>query len=591
MKGRSALWVSLALILVIILNSVLSGTFGHIGIDPDDEMRLVQIRDYLSGQSWFNTDQLRLGMAGGTDMHWSRLPDIPIIILTKFFDVFTTEEAALRLAFTLWPPFSALILIGAMAKAAKFWTAAEVTQTSKTYMFTLVLLAFFAFGFYRFKPGAIDHHNVQMGLVAVAMAFALDPKARFKTHFISGAAMALSVAIGVEVYIFAAALCAYVGLTWLVKGEAFGRGAQGFGVGLAFGLFSAFVSVTAPHEYGVIHCDSLSLITIISGVSGGLGLAACAQFGSDLNRPLRFAVLCGLAIVCAVLIALQAPQCFSNPLSELPEIVDRLWLGNVKEAQPLWSTRGNPWMAIPMFVGAPLLALWLHLREHLKSREWTPHVVVTFMLIGALLLTVYQMRFYPFAYVFAILPLAAWIGRSFVAGRESENDKTFARVRYIFCLVAALPFMWALPGALFAPDNMPSKQNAKSDAKLCYSDNVMRALEALPKGLIASTSNGGHQILMGTSHRSLSGNYHRNIAGISAQIELATSVPEKAYVVLQKSGVDYVHFCRTTSETLTLIAENDEGLYAGLMRDEVPDFLTPVLSDLEDGAVSIYRVD
>ena len=41
-----------------------------IGADNDDIMRLVEVRDLLGGQSWFDMMQYRLGLADGTLMHW-----------------------------------------------------------------------------------------------------------------------------------------------------------------------------------------------------------------------------------------------------------------------------------------------------------------------------------------------------------------------------------------------------------------------------------------------------------------------------------------------------------------------------------------
>jgi len=67
------------IILATFLNNI--GVLGTIGKDIDDVIRLVQIKDYLAGQSWFDTDQYRMGLTGGTDMHWSRIPDIPVNVL------------------------------------------------------------------------------------------------------------------------------------------------------------------------------------------------------------------------------------------------------------------------------------------------------------------------------------------------------------------------------------------------------------------------------------------------------------------------------------------------------------------------------
>jgi len=67
---RPILWAAIAMVIAIFIRAFALGRFGVIGIDGDDVMRFVQVRDYLNGQSWFDTNQLRLGLAGGTDMHW-----------------------------------------------------------------------------------------------------------------------------------------------------------------------------------------------------------------------------------------------------------------------------------------------------------------------------------------------------------------------------------------------------------------------------------------------------------------------------------------------------------------------------------------
>jgi len=54
--------------------------------DPDDVMRLLEVRDWLAGQSWFDVAQHRMNLPAGLSMHWSRLLDVPlaaIIILLK----------------------------------------------------------------------------------------------------------------------------------------------------------------------------------------------------------------------------------------------------------------------------------------------------------------------------------------------------------------------------------------------------------------------------------------------------------------------------------------------------------------------------
>src|SRR3546814_4337167 len=45
--------------------------------DPDDALRLVEVRDWMAGQNWFDVTQYRINPPTGGAMHWSRLIDVP----------------------------------------------------------------------------------------------------------------------------------------------------------------------------------------------------------------------------------------------------------------------------------------------------------------------------------------------------------------------------------------------------------------------------------------------------------------------------------------------------------------------------------
>ena len=55
---------------------------------PDDALRLVQVRDLLAGQPWFDLHQYRMTPPDGTLMHWSRLVAIPIAGMILLFSLF-----------------------------------------------------------------------------------------------------------------------------------------------------------------------------------------------------------------------------------------------------------------------------------------------------------------------------------------------------------------------------------------------------------------------------------------------------------------------------------------------------------------------
>ena len=120
--GSARLWAGLlagSIFLSVVVLSVLKQQLGRPGPDGDDIMRLVQVRDVLAGQGWFDLHQYRLGPDGGTLMHWSRIPDIPILLLTSLFDLFLPSETALAWAITIWPPISLLIVMGGLALAVR----------------------------------------------------------------------------------------------------------------------------------------------------------------------------------------------------------------------------------------------------------------------------------------------------------------------------------------------------------------------------------------------------------------------------------------------------------------------------------------
>ena len=66
--------------------------------DSDDAMRLVQVRDFLNGQGWFDLTVKRLAAPEPMIMHWSRIIDVPLAALIRAFALFLTMDSAERAA-------------------------------------------------------------------------------------------------------------------------------------------------------------------------------------------------------------------------------------------------------------------------------------------------------------------------------------------------------------------------------------------------------------------------------------------------------------------------------------------------------------
>ncbi|WJH41967.1 hypothetical protein N7E02_17275 [Aliirhizobium terrae] len=191
----------------------LPNTKDYIGPDNDDVMRLVEVRDWLAGQGWFDMMQYRLGLDGGTLMHWSRFIDAPIGLLVRFFSLFLPIETAENVAATLWPLITAGPLFVALGLAGLRFGGSRVMHIA------MGLGALFIFTCGKFSPGALDHHNVQLALAMLIAAFLADREGRARDHAGAGIGAALAIAIGAETVPFVAVACFCVAARWLWQGR------------------------------------------------------------------------------------------------------------------------------------------------------------------------------------------------------------------------------------------------------------------------------------------------------------------------------------------------------------------------------------
>lgn len=577
---KPALITFLILVIIINLKAIVQGSWGEIGTDSDDVMRLIQIRDFFAGQHWFDLTQYRMGPGVGTDMHWSRIVDLPMIILIGFFDIFLPYEWAEKIGISLWPPLcSGLVIWGV-------FTGVRHLGGKFSYIFAALLLGFLLVWHYRFAPGGIDHHNLQLALIAISIGHALDPQLRPKNYIISGVALALSVGIGMEVYAFVGIITGYMTVAWLIAGDKASNATQGFGLAFAITLAAIFITMISPKNYSVIHCDAFSLITLCAGAAGGIGLMFAAKLTSDKSFLWRFGSVVVLGLICLVILAAQAPQCLANPLDSLPADVKELWLGNIQEAQPLLSGQEDVPLIIAYALGPTSIAILVALRQIFRKNKIQQYSLLAVLIAVSLALSLYQSRFHVFSGIIALFILAPWIASIF----EKENETEGTRLKYIGALALSLPYIWCFPVMLVMAAQDEDTSGNEEARKVCYSQNVFDVLSRLPEGRVVIASNGTPHVLKNTAHKTLSGNYHRNADGILSNIRIFMQGGDKSLELITAHSVDYLHVCRTTTETSEYTENNEHGLLSRLIDRDVPIFLEPIGEDLEDGAVTLYKV-
>lgn len=577
-SGTAQLWawaMAAAIFLSVVVVSLIKGRLGQPGPDGDDVMRLVQIKDLLAGQGWFDLFQYRLGPQGGTLMHWSRIPDVPILTLTALFDLFLPSETALAWAITAWPPLSLLIVLAGLALAARH------LGDGKLLVFTFIVALPVLFAHFRFLSGAIDHHNLQLGFLAVAVGASLDPLVAQRSMALSAVMLALSVAVGIELYPFVAVLCGFHALDWAIRGETVRRGTVAFGAMLAVAIAVCFFGTVPLSHWGRVYCDSLSIISFLALAIGGGGLALSAMFLSGYSLRVRLVGLVAVGAACGVVFVFQGPQCLANPLDVLAPDVREIWFNSITEARPMFAQGGGHWTFIAYAMGTSLVGLAISVRGVIRGQDIRTYLMFALLLTLGLVLMLYQVRFYVFASLLAIVPSAMWVTQVYIAGRKEGGS----RVAYLAPLVLANPALWALPPTLLVPPE------AKAEKGACLSEEMLAVLNSMPPGMILSDANVGALLLNQTAHSVMSANYHRDTDGIAASLKAFGLPPDEVPALLAENQVDYVLMCPGAAEITTFSRLRPDGFLARLSAGDVPEWLQPVAT-VSPGVSSgrLYRV-
>lgn len=545
----------------------------YVGPDNDDAMRLVEVRDFLGGQGWFDMMQYRLGLDGGTLMHWSRFIDLPIAGLILFFQLFLSPEGAEAAALTVWPLMLILPLMAFMGLAGRRVAGVEGMH------FSLILTSLFILTSRRFAPGSIDHDNVQLGLVALAVAMLADESYKPRNFAIAAVALAIQLGIGAETTPFVAVACMAVACLWAWDGAVFAPAARAFALTLTIAVSAAFFSLVPPRLYSMVTCDNLSLgfYGIIS--VGCVGLLLSALFASHLSRPWRMVVLAtNGAVVFATTVAI-APQCLHNPLADLDPMLVQLWLSKVTEAQSIFSLARTTPDALGAFYATGFLAILVCIFRMLRGERARLHAVLMAFVAVNWVIALVQVRGAEFSNLLAIPPLAlllAELRRISAADTEDIGAAFF----YVVTALISAPAVWAVGGSI-ANTGIVNSFTTAPDAKVeetanCTSKEALAPISGLQPGVIAAASNMGAPLLRFTPHRTLSGPYHRDPDGMLAELHIGLAEPQQAEALLRDAKVTLVAFCKGDPQVETLSELKPRGLYAQLSAGHVPAYLEPI---------------
>lgn len=573
------IWAGLALLLIWLNRDTI---LTRSGWDPDDQLRLVQLRDFLGGQSWFDTTQYRLYAPEGGPMHWSRLIEIPLALIVMLATPLFGPAVAEMIAGTLIPLLCyglvaymlgriALRLGGPVAGAV----AVVMTMVSPAISMQL-------------RPMRIDHHGWQLVCAALALWTLFWPVAR-KAGICMGLALAVWLHISLEGAPVTAAFFGLLGWRWAIWGESGTR--LGYTVGtfliasLALFFGTQLDGLSAPN-----YCDTISPAHIFAIVAAGAVIVP-ASFALPSNKWLRLAALGAAGTAALAILLWQAPMCAKGAFSTMDPVVRDYWYVRVNEGMPVWHQK---WTIALSLLGVPIAGAvtLLFLGRSVEADKKSDYASLAVLLVYAALLALLVFRTISVATLIAVPLLSVGIATLF--GRYRTEAKAVRRL-----VLVALMILMLMPGAFIsqaaslfsqkaAAEASTYQQPAALAAKQCESVESVSTLAGLKKANIVAPFDIGPLILLTTPHSVMASSHHRNEKGMRAHIDIYRLPPAQSHIIVKRRKVTHIVGCTEEAEMLGYVKRDPEGLWAQLAKGNTPDWLE-AMPDMGEG-LKVWRV-
>lgn len=591
-ENGAAAWKSdllLALLAALLALAVDARTgFGQLtdaGGDNDNLLRLVEVRDLLAGQGWFDLHQYRMGLEGGFVMHWSRLVDAPIAAIVLAASALTgSRPLAEDVAQVLWPALLFWSTLFFTARAARGFGGAGAVLPA-------ILVGgagYYFLGIY--DPGALDHHNVQLMLTMASLALLLEAPARRWAALLSGLCAALTLAVGMETVPYVATIGVCVSRLFVADRSGERTIARDFGLGFAGVAALVFVATIPPSAWGVAECDAFSVAQFVVAAIAGIGLATIASIESATGSwQRRLASLAVLGLVLGVVVAALSPQCLSAPYANLDPRLKELWLDHIDEAQSLFTLLAHDPARVAARYATPLLAIIL-MALRLRRGGWRRQDgLVAALLAVSFVVGAWQLRGTTFSIAFAVIPLSAWIAKWRARAEAGSSPGVALRLAAVWLVSINPVWTGVAAAASVAFEKGPAVADRGTTDKACEKKATFAPLGGMTGTTVLAISNLGAPILVYSGHKVFAGPYHRNVAGNLLALDAFLGSADDTRRIVEAHRVGLVAICPGNGESRTLTQKAPQGFLAGLLRGSVPDWLEPV-SGTKDGPIEIYRV-
>lgn len=569
------IWLAVSALLMLVTRSqIMTG----IGWDPDDQLRMVQLRDWLGGQSWFDTTQYRIGEPDSQPMHWPRWIELPLALLFLLLKPVLGAANAETAAMVLVPLVTLGMAMWLLVKITEPLFDRRIAVLAATLAATAVPIVA------QVRPMRVDHHGWQIVLALAALWTMYWPEKR-KGGIALGAALALWLSISLEGLPLSAAFVVLLVWRWVFQVE---EGVRLFWALLSFlvASFLFYFATQGGFDAAINYCDAISPAHLLAGAAGAAVILPSIQW-LPANRLMRIGSLAVAGGVALVVLHGFAPQCMGGAFNTMDPLVREYWLVNVLEGMPIWYQKGTTMVTLlggSVLVG--LISLLYILRTRPNGIDRGRLFVLAYAFLWALLLSLFVQRAAAVAAAFG-LPFMAWaVHQAFVRARALKRplSRIFATAAVVF-LVMPGPLAVALFNAVSEGEEPVAEA---PEALACNSNDSLARLNSLPRSNILAPFDFGPRILLLTPHSVLATSHHRNDRAMADQIRIFTAAPAVARDLLEAHNIRFIVTCDDETELALYAKKQPEGLWSQLAEGRKPEWLQPV--HIRDTGLQIWRI-
>lgn len=575
-RNVALIWLALCVLsLIVNLGPIADIRFP----DPDDLLRLMQVRDWLHGQSWFDVRQYRISPPDGVAMHWTRLVDLPIAAVIIGLTPLIGQHMAELTALVAVP----LITLGCVvALVARF---ANQLFGARAALFSCLVVGLSVPLLHQLRPLRIDHHGWQIvfALIALNAAFATNPR---KGGTIAGLALAGWLAISIEGLPLAAAFMGLFALRWLRGWRDSAWLSHGMAA-LAAGSAGLWLATHRLAQSGLQYCDAVSSAHLALFAAGAVSCIAATR----LVRPAVWKQLGALALAAGAglgALALLAPECTrADAFAALDPVVRQFWYVRVYEGLPIWLQPADDAVET---VGLPLLALVALALQWRTADPVRRRVLMecAWLIVSALAIAIKVERAAAVAAAFAAPAAAAqvrqWLDRAQASPSPLRRIGVMAGA--LAALVPAMPV--GAVKSLIMPEQRALERQVERSAR-CELPKNLTGLNALPPARFLTPLDTGPALLYASHHSITASGHHRSSSAMRDTIDAFRGSPAEAWAIVQRRRVEFVAFCPGLYEPLIYQADAPHGFMAQLIAGRTPPWLEPVNLQAVNG-LRVYRV-